>query len=296
MEDRGCTPNILRDLYINKNMTQTQIKTMFSIKDDKVLHRWFAESGIERRKERGVYKFNRHFFDKIDTEEKAYWLGFIWCDGYVCKRKRKGGVTYEFKLDLAVRDKEHVEKFKNALESDHPVNTYKNKTTFDKENEETEVARLYLANKHFAKSLYEKYGLVANRSDADKLIKSIPDNLIKHFIRGVLDADGGISNYHVKEERLTKPTRKMAVRFYTYENLLVFIREYFINIGLSNFKQQFRKRHEDRDGFATELSYTGNQQVPIILDYLYDEAHVYLQRKFDVYKTIKNNQIRDDLT
>lgn len=34
---------------------------------------------------RGMWNLNEHFFDVIDTEEKAYWLGFIFADGYVAK-------------------------------------------------------------------------------------------------------------------------------------------------------------------------------------------------------------------
>lgn len=34
---------------------------------------------------RGMWDLNEHFFDVIDTEEKAYWLGFIFADGYVAK-------------------------------------------------------------------------------------------------------------------------------------------------------------------------------------------------------------------
>ena len=29
-----------------------------------------------------MYNFNRKFFNKIDSEEKAYILGFIYADGY----------------------------------------------------------------------------------------------------------------------------------------------------------------------------------------------------------------------
>lgn len=34
-------------------------------------------------------KFNEHYFDNIDDEHKAYWIGFIWCDGYMAIRNRK---------------------------------------------------------------------------------------------------------------------------------------------------------------------------------------------------------------
>ena len=49
------------------------------------------------------YKANFNYFDKIDTPDKAYWLGFIWADGYIAKRERKqpnGCVRIEYNLKL----------------------------------------------------------------------------------------------------------------------------------------------------------------------------------------------------
>ena len=62
------------------------------------------------------YYFNKNYFDIIDNSEKAYWLGFIWADGYVCKRKRKGNhIEYDFKLSLSRIDTDHLEKFKQFV-------------------------------------------------------------------------------------------------------------------------------------------------------------------------------------
>ena len=289
MESRGCTKELLRHLYMNENKTQKEIRTILNIKDEKVLNRWFKESGIEKKTNKGRYSFNENFFDVINTEEKAYWLGFIWCDGYVCKSERKGYSTYDFKLDLAIQDKKHIEKFKNSLDSTHPIRIYKSKSHFDKE-KDTEIARIYIANKYFAKNLYDKYKLIADRYDTKDVVNSIPESMIRHFIRGILEADGGISDYYIKEDRLNTTTRKMTVRFYTYESLLIFIRNHFIEKCLSNFQQQLRKRHEGKDGYAFELSYTGNKQVPKILRYLYKDATVYLDRKKKICDTILSNR------
>lgn len=48
-------------------------------------------------------------FDVIDTEEKAYWLGFWYADGYVASLTRKS--NYIIGCSLAYKDLEHLEKF-----------------------------------------------------------------------------------------------------------------------------------------------------------------------------------------
>ena len=45
-----------------------------------------------------IHDFN--YFETIDTEEKAYWLGFIYADGYISIRKGKDFTDY--KLGIAI--------------------------------------------------------------------------------------------------------------------------------------------------------------------------------------------------
>ena len=55
------------------------------------------------------------FFDNIDTEEKAYWLGFMYADGCV------NTSSNSFELSLKEEDYDHIVKFKNALHSEHKI-------------------------------------------------------------------------------------------------------------------------------------------------------------------------------
>lgn len=56
--------------------------------------------------------FNHNFFEVIDTEEKAYWLGFIMADGCV-------SITHSPKvlLGVAEKDAEHIREFHYVLNS-----------------------------------------------------------------------------------------------------------------------------------------------------------------------------------
>ena len=60
------------------------------------------------------YSLNDNYFEKIDSEEKAYWLGFIAADGSISKRDTAGS-TLTFNLNI--QDKLHLEKFLQAIES-----------------------------------------------------------------------------------------------------------------------------------------------------------------------------------
>ena len=54
---------------------------------------------------RKKYYLKEDIFDNIDTEEKAYWLGFLYADGNVANNASR------IRLSLAENDLEILEKF-----------------------------------------------------------------------------------------------------------------------------------------------------------------------------------------
>ena len=69
--------------------------------------KWLREAGKEYSKTNKA-SINSNTFNIIDSEEKAYWLGFLYADGYVSKIR-------EFELSLSLKDLNHLEKFKKAF-------------------------------------------------------------------------------------------------------------------------------------------------------------------------------------
>ena len=65
---------------------------------------------------------NELFFENIDSEEKAYWLGFLMADGCVCLNKK--GTSYTLYLTLQEKDSLHLTKFLKSLKSNHLVHHY----------------------------------------------------------------------------------------------------------------------------------------------------------------------------
>jgi hypothetical protein len=284
MEDKNATKEILIDLYVHQSKSIGFIANIFNVYH-KVIQRWLKECNINIKINNSKYIFNNNYFDVINTPEKAYWLGFIWCDGYICKRKRKYGISYEFKLDLAEQDEQHLIKFNKSLNSNYEIKTYKYPTSYS---ENGVVKRIYICNKYFAKNLYENYGLIPNRFDTNLLISKIPKIYYKDFIRGILDSDGSLISCFVFDSQVNKKVYKCHINFSTYEQLLSFIQKVFYENKLIFYNSKFYKRHEEenRDGYCKQLSYCGGNQVPRILKWLYKDATIYLERKYKIYKDI----------
>jgi hypothetical protein len=220
------------------------------------------------------YKYNENFFDVIDTEEKAYWLGFIYADGYITKR----GNTYQLGIALSRKDKSHLEKFIKSLDSNIVIRNYTNKTVF-KEN--TEYSRVIISNNHICEQLIKK-GCV--RRKTDKLIfpsyDIIPKELIHHFIRGYFDGDGCLTGS-------LHPKRNV----YEYQIKIVGTMEMLEGIHKHlpiDKKLYLRQRFNDRNVNNYTLEIGGKKQVERILEYMYNDATIYLDRKYEKYLEFKN--------
>ena len=68
------------------------------------------------------------FFDTIDTEEKAYVIGFLMADGYVIEQKR--GRTNTWGITLQTQDKYTLEKFRELVGSDNELGHSRNEYVF----------------------------------------------------------------------------------------------------------------------------------------------------------------------
>lgn len=120
---------------------------------------------------------NESYFNKIDSGEKAYWLGFIYADGSVFN----GNVL---SLTLQNGDRDHIELFADTLESEHTISTF--------ENEWGEYCRTSIVSDELTDDL-KSYGVVPGKTYTDSL-PSLDDEYISSFIRGYFDGDGNFTD------------------------------------------------------------------------------------------------------
>jgi len=135
------------------------------------------------------HKCNESYFEKIDNEGKAYWLGLLFADGYVRKRKqcegkhKQGGVVG---ISLKNGDEYLLEKFIIDIES-----TYKLTKQIKDEflSYKLEVNSVKMVNDLI------KLGCVPNKS-LILMPPKLSNKFICHFIRGYFDGDGSIGRYN----------------------------------------------------------------------------------------------------
>lgn len=140
------------------------------------------QSETPLKKKRGLQIRNESAFSKY-TPEACYWAGFLAADGNISSGSR--GKMNRIRLYLAECDIGHLEKFKKFLGSDHKVtHTPKyRRCSFE------------FCSSEIAKDLLEKYGIGPKKSLTYTGPDFLPDDMWKHFIRGVFDGDGSASEY-----------------------------------------------------------------------------------------------------
>ena len=257
------------NLYINKNMPCSKIaneinSSLSGIYD--ALKRW----GIKTRSlsdSHKVYYLNENYFEKIDTEEKAYWLGFIYADGYITGDK--------LGISLAKCDKEHLEKFLKCIKSDYKIKEYKSKSIYG----ECEYCRVLLNSTKLVEDLREK-GVLNNKS----LKLTFPNNeiidtsLYNHFIRGYFDGDGSLVLSKNSINFKICGTKEFLEGLIDVFNTVIY--EY-------NYQKKLFKRHmDDKNNYY--ISYGGRVKTLKVIDYLYNDCNIYLNRKYNKYIELKS--------
>lgn len=230
--------------------------------DRRTLAKHFKELGIEIVNKQNRSKFNEHIFDQIDSEEKAYWLGFIFADGYISSSPLREEVknVYQFELSLGIKDIEHLNKFKTFIAYEKDIIIDGNR------------CRFVVSNKHLWTILNE-LGCTPNKS-LSLTFPNIPQNLVRHFIRGYFDGDGCISRY-VHNTCITPHIELLGTK-QMLEQVLLYS-------GISA-KYKHDKRHSEE---TWSLEWSKQEGIDFI-NYLYQDGSIYLNRKYELYQFFKN--------
>ena len=272
----------LFEMYETGNYSGNQLSKYFPISQvaiNALLRRngYEAKSASELKRK---YPIQEDFFDKIDTEEKAYILGLLYADGW--NQTERNSVS----LSLKEADKEVLDKVTSLIQPTKPLkhidmSNQRKKLGF--ENSQNQY-RLVIANKHISQRLVE---LGCGKAKTHNLTfpteEQVPSHLVRHFVRGYFDGDGSVSGDKQKQ-----------FCFVGTEDFLLPLQQILIEeLGFS--KTKLDQRHKNIDNNIRSLRYCGINQCIEFREWLYKDATIYLERKkniFDSYVPFEREEIK----
>lgn len=243
------------DKYLNEKYTLKQLGREFNCSYGTIKN-LLNKHNIQSRGNKQGYPRNEYYFNKIDTEEKAYWLGFLYADGCVH--------TNNYEISINITDQDHVEKFKTAIGAINHKITEINDKRFS--NAKT-LYQFTIKDKQLHQDLI-KWGCIPQKSLLLNKIPNIPRDYVSHFIRGYFDGDGSL--------HYLQGTNNYRISFVGTKNFLNDIqKELITNVSLQS----------GGTGKAYTLQIAGRKQVERILNYLYNNSteSIRLNRKYQTY-------------
>lgn len=254
---------------------------------DEAMRKRFIKHNLEY-KEKFYCTFNQYFFS-TNTPEAFYLAGFLAADGWICRAINKSGQKHcEVGISLKEEDMAHLEKIKVLLGSNHKL--YRRLVKNSKRNpahNDSITYTLLIYSQQLINDL-ERFGIFSRKSlNFDIPVWLREHSLVKHFLLGYFDGDAsiGFDKKHGNGKLRKTPQARLHIRG-TKEFLTNFHSILYRNCNLCTEQKIISK-----DSGIFSLQYTGNRNVHKIMSYLYDDATVYLDRKYSRYTELVDNLI-----
>ena len=224
------------------------------------------------------YECDHDFFSR-ENQESFYIAGFIAADGCVKEKKNSSGnICYQMQIGLAIEDKQFLTKIRDTLKSNNPIFDFLVKNSKHNPNwNDGYKSEFTIVSKKMFDDL-AKFNIVPRKS----LIYTFPEWIIDHplchhFIRGYNDGDGSFFVPKLGKGRTVKQIN-FAMRG-TPEFLMIVrsILEKECDLEERNTEIRISSGHG-------VLEYGGNGIVRKISEYLYRNANIYLDRKYQMIK------------
>ncbi len=260
---------ILRN-YLDDGMNVSEIARKFGLH---IPYMWdfLKKNGVEIRYCHGrQHDIDESYFENIDTHEKAYWLGWLFSDGYLLSDFKTVG------MNLSIKDECVLEDFRKCLKSAGTIHRFEPPKKKSKIRGRTVkggvISSFRFKNEKMAKDLI-RFGLKPRKSLTLEWPINIEEKYYYSFIRGYIDGDGCIC---------VRGDGRCSLSFYSSSMFLIKLAEFIklncdVSLGISKHSGIY-------------CATTGNQMgVLKILDNVYKDENGYprLDRKYQKYLIIK---------
>lgn len=258
--------------YKNKDISMDNIAINLNI-SDRAVRRVLKEEGINTRL-KNRYILDENYFDCIDTEFKAYILGFIYADGF-------GGDEKFNNIVIAVNDLEILEFIAKEFKFTGNIRKTK-KGGF--ENSKCGYS-LNFSSKIMASRLRE-IGLYPNKSLTIDTLPQIDKKLVRHFIRGYFDGDGSIVLSH--NTSYYKAIDGVIKYIYPTYCFMILGTKGFLEEIIKEAEFNYAKIHNTKSEKIKCIKINAKKEFNNIFKYLYDNSTIKLERKYNKWNEIKS--------
>ena len=253
---------LIKDLK-GHNLTTKDLSYKYGIGNyiiDRYYNAYAKVDGKQRHVRQSNNIYNEDCFEIIDSEEKAYWLGFLLADGYIDINE------YKVSLEIGNVDIDHLKKLKMFYDCDYNIRT--------RERNGHVASSLRVSSKKILSDLIAK-GFRTNKTyEMKSVIEEVPEDLRRHFLRGLFEGDGGLAIPKANDCNIYLSGLHKIVKDFT---------DYF---GIDEKRISKKKVTGDKRKFDyhARIDLSGNRQCKRILDELYKDSTIYLDRKYKKYK------------
>lgn len=257
---------VVRRYTSNISITCSQLAKDYGVTCNSIIP-LLRRRGVKIRNDRSRlmrrYEVDESYFEKIDTKEKAYFLGLLYADG--CNHDNY------FDIVLHKRDKEILIKFKKDIKYNGKLQNIKNRNQF----------RLLICRQKICKDL-KALGCIPRKSLVlvFPTTEQVPDYLVSHFIRGVFDGDGCIS-------RRNDYNRTFRANIVSSKKFLLKLKEKIKEI----LNIECRVNDKTDNGFTGVLWINTQCDLLKFLEWIYKDTDLYLKRKYKKYLKFKKSYL-----
>jgi hypothetical protein len=275
---------LMQKLFL-EGYTPTMVANMVGI-HQKSIHYYINKYDLKVINKTRIYHCNDNYFNNIDTEKKAYILGFIIADGHISKENRLCfsnsiddiSIFEEIRSEISPNSKIHLKKYNQGAKT------------------RKEQCILRIKSNILCEQLRDKYNICNNKTHDTKFtfnLDLIPEELKVHFIRGFFDGDGSISFYETK-----------GTIFFNFSFISTSFN--FVNQVAQLFENNFKVKKVIRkiqgktiNWFTLRFDYDRHRarEIQKIYEFLYQDATIFLERKrikFEKYLEYRANPRRKE--
>ncbi len=263
--------NEIHNFYLSRPMTLDTVSKKFGLSKP-TISKILSDVPKYSKAKINNPQMDEHFFKIIDTEEKAYFLGLLITDGNIFKENEISTSNRQasISITLDLKDEYMLNNFKQAVKSNTSVS-----------HDGRGCGQIAIRSNIMAQEL-EQYGITPRKTFTTYLPLNIPNNLMRHVIRGILDGDGSIQ----AKQNPNNTKFLHSISFCGTHKLMEDISFYIDKELKLNFKPNV---YDYKDRSLSDLKIQNKEDMYKFGEWIYKDAKIYLVRKKEIYDNFKNH-------